>query len=208
MTNTYSNRSNARRAAKAAAQREGVSFDAITFTQVGDEWTFALPKTAPQAVMLSTEDEDLGLMDLTDAKAEAQSIADEMGMTVYGRDPISDEVLFTAEPTPAPAPAKVSAPAKTEAPAPAPAPVKVEAPAQVEAKEKTPSGMTAKIIELASRDQGATPKELNDLTNWKGAPWKWLMQNPKGTGFADRWGYSLTIEKDGRAVTYKLTKAA
>jgi hypothetical protein len=48
--------------------------------------------------------------------------------------------------------------------------------------------MVAKIIALALRPEGVSPAELNTVTEWKVAPWKWLFSNPKGTGYADRWG--------------------
>jgi hypothetical protein len=52
--------------------------------------------------------------------------------------------------------------------------------------------MVDAILKLARRDQGVTPAELNTLTAWKGAPWKWLFSNPKCTGYCDR--RSLTLE--------------
>jgi hypothetical protein len=63
-----------------------------------------------------------------------------------------------------------------------------------------PSGKAAEILRLASRPQGASREELNALTKWSGAPWKWLFKNPKGTGFCDRHKYSLRIAegKEGK----------
>ena len=71
-----------------------------------------------------------------------------------------------------------------------------------------PTGMAIQILKLASRKNGVTPLELNELTTWKGAPWKWLFSNPKGTGYCDRFNYSFEAIKDGRAVSYKVTKNA
>jgi hypothetical protein len=70
-----------------------------------------------------------------------------------------------------------------------------------------PSGKVVDILKLASRPNGASREELNTLTEWSGAPWKWLFKNPKGTGYCDRHGYTLrTIEgKDGE-VRYCTTK--
>lgn len=48
--------------------------------------------------------------------------------------------------------------------------------------------MVVEILKLASRPNGVSPRELNTLTTWKGAPWKWLFSNPKGNGYCDRWG--------------------
>lgn len=87
---------------------------------------------------------------------------------------------------------------------------KADGPAKVpgapRAPKAAPDGMAARIVALCCREQGATPAELNALTQWKGAPWKWLLSNRKGTGLADRYGYDLTVDKDGRAVTYFMTK--
>jgi hypothetical protein len=69
-----------------------------------------------------------------------------------------------------------------------------------------PSGMVAEILKLASRKSGITPAELNELTSWQKAPWKWLFQNPKGTGFCDRWSYKLNVVKDDAGTHYHVTK--
>ena len=70
--------------------------------------------------------------------------------------------------------------------------------------------MVVQILKLASRPKGVTPDELNKLTRWRGAPWKWLFSNPKKNGYCDRWNYKLTIlnpDKDNpRAVAYRVTK--
>jgi hypothetical protein len=70
-----------------------------------------------------------------------------------------------------------------------------------------PSGKVVDILKLTSRPNGVSRQELIDLTKWQGAPWKWLLKNPKGTGYCDRHGYTLrTIEgKDGE-VRYCTTK--
>jgi hypothetical protein len=61
-----------------------------------------------------------------------------------------------------------------------------------------PSGRVAEILKLASRAQGVSREELNKLTKWKGAPWRWLFSNPRKNGYADRWGYRLRVE-EGKA---------
>lgn len=77
----------------------------------------------------------------------------------------------------------------------------------VEKTAKTPKGKVVDILKLASRPNGASRVELNELTKWTGAPWKWLFQNPKKNGYCDRWGYKLDIleGKEGEA-RYKVTK--
>ena len=70
-----------------------------------------------------------------------------------------------------------------------------------------PSGRVVEILKLASRTNGVSREELNALTKWSGAPWKWLFMNPKGTGYCDRWGYTLRViegkEGETRYVTTK-----
>jgi hypothetical protein len=57
-----------------------------------------------------------------------------------------------------------------------------------------------------------SPQKLNELTEWRGAPWKWLFSNPKKTGYADRWGYKFTVlqpdAENKRLVRYKVEKRA
>jgi len=65
-----------------------------------------------------------------------------------------------------------------------------------------------KILKLCERAQGATRKELFDLTDWtRNYAWKWGLSNKHGTGFADRHGYKLTVieRKDGSSA-YKVAK--
>lgn len=73
---------------------------------------------------------------------------------------------------------------------------------------KAPRGFVVDILRLSCRPSGVSRDELNDLTKWKGAPWKWLFKNPKKTGYCDRWGYTLKITegKDGE-VRYHTTKS-
>jgi hypothetical protein len=70
-----------------------------------------------------------------------------------------------------------------------------------------PTGKVTEILKLASRPNGASREELNTLTKWSGAPWKWLFKNPKGTGFCDRHGYTLRIAEGKEGETrYRVTK--
>jgi hypothetical protein len=71
---------------------------------------------------------------------------------------------------------------------------------------KAPKGMV--ILKLASRAKGVTPAELNKLTEWKGAPWKWLFSNAKGTSYCDRWGYKVKVlaDKDDPPKAYQVVK--
>lgn len=73
-------------------------------------------------------------------------------------------------------------------------------------KATGPSGKVVDILKLTCRAKGATPEELNTLTKWKGAPWKWLFKNPKKTGYCDRWGYSFDVIKDDSGTHYKTEK--
>jgi len=76
------------------------------------------------------------------------------------------------------------------------------------ATAKGPRGMVVEILKLASRANGVAPHELNELTKWKGAPWRWLFSNPKKTGYCDRWGYKFTVltEDDACAVPYNVVR--
>ena len=50
-------------------------------------------------------------------------------------------------------------------------------------------------IKLALRAKGTTPEELIALTGWDKAPWKWNFENPKGNGWAQRFGYKFKVVK-------------
>jgi hypothetical protein len=70
-----------------------------------------------------------------------------------------------------------------------------------------PTGKVARILKLASRPHGASRAELNKLTGWRRAPWRWLFSNKHGTGYCDRHGYVLRVVegKDGET-RYRVTK--
>jgi hypothetical protein len=137
---------------------------------------------APISLSPDRNDEDLGLVPEASAMIVAIEHATETGETVTIRVALTDAIIETVE---------------------APKPE-----AGKRRKAEAPSGMVAKIIALALRPEGVSPAELNTVTEWKGAPWKWLFSNPKGTGYADRWGYRLDVTKDGKATTYRLTASA
>ena len=190
-------------------------------------------KTAPQAptmVALATEDQDLGMVEAATAQEQAQQTADEMNTTVYLRDPVTDEVIGSASPTGGD---EEAAPARdfkaeiarlktqqaeelaalklqhSEAMAllkHQQAAAKVTKPATP--RENKPEGKTAELIALALRPEGVTTAELNEVSRWKGAPWRWNFHNPKGNGWAQRFGYGFRVEKgEGRQVRYFLTQA-
>ena len=52
-----------------------------------------------KAVILATDDTEFGHAPADKAKAEAQALANEQGKPVTLRDPVTDEVLGTIEPT-------------------------------------------------------------------------------------------------------------
>lgn len=184
MTKVYTNRSNARR----AALKAGIPADAIGVIEVNGAFVY---QDNRQMVVLATENDDVGVVPAAEARDRAKEAANELGCPVMLRDAASDDLIETVNPNKKPKAAKARPANKDKA----------------DKKERGPSGMVAVIIELAQRSEGVTRAQLNEVTQWKGAPWKWLLQNPKGTGFADRWGYTLETIKNGRSVTYKLTKA-
>src|SRR5262245_15468276 len=129
-------------------------------------------------VLLATADNDLGMVPAKTAGKAAQKAANEEGKAVTVRHPVTDKVI-----------AKVLPKKGTKA-----AKAKATKAAKPKADRK-PSGMVEKILKLASRPDGVSPAELNKLTSWKGAPWKWLFSNPKGNGYCDRWGYKFKVTR-------------
>jgi len=67
------------------------------------------------------------------------------------------------------------------------------------------AGLSAGTDRVAMTQGGVSP-ELNEVSGWRGAPWRWLFSNPQGTGWANKRGLKFTVAKDGRATTYRLTK--
>lgn len=161
-------------------------------------------------VMLSTEDNDAGLVPASKAKAEAQALADETGASVTVRDPISDKVLKTVKPKQGAKKMQTSPSTKTTA-KPKVAPVK-KAKAKKPAKAKTnkrasdKQTTTDELVRLAQRPNGVTPAELNETSGWTGAPWKWLFENSKGTGWSQRRGLKFKVVKKDGETRYHLTK--
>jgi hypothetical protein len=141
-------------------------------------------------VMLSTTESDLGLVPANTASKRAQAHANKTGQTVTVRDAVTDKVLAKILPV-----KKAKAKVK-ETPAAKAAAKKATTAKPKAAKpkvERKPKGMVVKILALASRKGGVSPAELNRVTDWKGAPWKWLFSNPKGNGYCDRWGYKFKV---------------
>ena len=165
-----------------------------------------------------TSDNGDALVPGTEARAAAGKEAKATGKPVTIRHAVTDKVLATVKPEKrtkqqAAANLKAAKAAKAkEAKTVKAKAVKKPAAKKVAAKKAAtkrdgdkPSGMTAELVKLALRASGVTPAQLNEHSKWKGAPWKWFFSNPKKTGVADRFGYKLKVERDGRAVTYFLT---
>ena len=72
-----------------------------------------------------------------------------------------------------------------------------------------PDGKRLQVVQMCMRSEGASTKELIDLTGWKGCPWKWTIGNNKnGTGLADKFGYRFHTDKVADEVRYFLRQAA
>jgi hypothetical protein len=163
-------------------------------------------------VMLANQDTDFGLVPAKKAKARALALANEEGIAITLRDPISDKVIATVKPKAAKAKAAAKPAAKPAAkhadkrakPAKAKQPAAKAKRAADAAKQ--PRGMVVEILKLASRTKGVSPAELNELTTWKGAPWKWLFSNPKKNGYCDRWGYKFEAVNGDEGVRYFVIK--
>jgi hypothetical protein len=171
-------------------------------------------ETSKDPVSVSSENGD-AMVPGTEARAKADKEAKKTGKPVTIRHAVTDKVLATVKPEKrtkqqAAANLKAAKAAKQKA-----KPVKAKQavsktavakkPAATKRNSDKPSGMTAELVKLACRASGVTPAQLNEHSKWKGAPWKWFFSNPKKTGVADRFGFKLKVERDGRAVTYFLT---
>lgn len=111
----------------------------------------------------------------------------------------------TAKKAPAKSKAKSKTVARRKVASAAARPAKKQATA-TKPLNKEPRGMVVTILKLSSRANGVTPAELNNATQWTGAPWKWLFSNPKKTGYADRWGYTFEVVTENGETRYKTTK--
>jgi hypothetical protein len=164
--------------------------------------------TVAKTVLLACKDHDFGEVPAHKAKAEAKKLAKEGGKVIYLRDPVTDKVLGSVQPPARKAPGKTARAAEAKPAAKAAPKAKKAAGAKpkAEGQAKGPRGMVVEILKLASRPNGVSPGELNKLTTWKGAPWKWLFSNPKGNGYYDRWGYSFAVLKTDDGVRYQVVK--
>jgi hypothetical protein len=142
--------------------------------------------------MLASADNDIGLVPARKATRKAKQVADATGKPVTVRDPLTDTVVATAKPK-----AKRKKQAKANGKI-LPMP---------QHRNDGPTGMTAKILSLASRPNGASRKELIDATGWKQQAWRWGFENKHGTGWCQRHGYTLkVIERKDGVVAYRVTK--
>jgi hypothetical protein len=137
-------------------------------------------------VMLA-QDTDIGLVPATTASKIAQEHANETGQPVSLHHAVTNKLLRVVKP-------KAAAKAKAKGKA-----------AKAPAARKGPRGMVVKILAMASRKNGVSPAELNKLTEWRGAPWKWLFSNPKKNGYADRWGYRFKVAEVDGETRYHVT---
>jgi hypothetical protein len=88
------------------------------------------------------------------------------------------------------------------------APAKRAKVAKATPRNGEPRGRVVEILKLASRAKGVSPAELNELTEWKGAPWKWLFSNWQKTGYCDRHGYKFKVLNTDDGVRYQVAKKA
>jgi len=167
-------------------------------------------ETSTDPVSVTSDNGD-AMIPGTKARDAAGKEAKATGKPVTIRHAVTDKVLATVKPekrTKQQAAANLKAAkavAKKAKPVKKAKTTKAAKKAPVKRNADAPSGMTAELVKLALRDKGVTPAQLNEHSKWKGAPWKWFFSNPKKTGVADRFGYKLKVERDGRAVTYHLT---
>ena len=164
-------------------------------------------ETKSDVVMLSTPDEEVGHVPAENASTEAQALANDLGEPVTAHHPVSGKVVAKAKPKKASPKAKSAvdtaqvkklkqaSKAKAEAKGPTNSKVTTKA-APKASKPKSDVTMTDKVITLASRKQGASAAELNELTGWHGCPWKWSFANPKNTGWCQKRGLKFHVEKN------------
>lgn len=161
-------------------------------------------------VLLASETQEFGLVPAADAKTQAKALAKEHKASITGRDPITDEVVFTVKPAAAPKAAKAPAAKAPKAPAAkapaAKAPKEPKEPKATKASDAKAS-MADALVALAMRPEGVSPAELNEVSKWNGAPWRWLFSNWQKTGWCDRRGLGFEVIKgEGRRVAYHVTK--
>src|SRR4051794_34230562 len=87
----------------------------------------------PAQMLLASEDADFGLVPAAEAADRAQALANAERVTIYVRDPVTDEVIQTVEPEP-----------------------KARKPRERRAAPE-PGSMFEKIVALCARPDGATP---------------------------------------------------
>ena len=142
-TKTYTDRSNARRAAKAA----GLDTDTITFVQVDGRWTWvAKEEPAEELKIVDAPAEHIPAEEPTSVETDGDSRA---------WTPFADE--------PAPAPAQDARAARRQRLIAA-----AQAVAQPKAakRETSPRGKLAIIHEMLKRPEGCTREEILSMTGW------------------------------------------
>lgn len=128
-----------------------------------------------------------------------------------GRRPAARKAAPAKSPRKAPLAKPTRKGGRKEAPAPKAAKKAAKQPAAEKAKRSRadgPVGKTAELIKLALRKSGASAAELFELTQWHKCPWKWSFHNPKGNGWAQKYGYGFRVERIDGEVRYFLSRSA
>jgi hypothetical protein len=200
---TYTTKHNAIRAAKKALGNDAiptvdfyvVSEDAIgprgTVTRTNWTWR-AKSDPVPTLEPIPAAPEVADVVSLV-APVTAEQIAAHQDAAGDAKEAVFEQAAAApAEPAKAP---KVKAAAKKISPV-----TKSEPKAP-----RGPIGKTALMIEACCRKGGATPADLRAISGGTGNPWPYVIHNPKGTGWAQRFGYKFENKKVDGKQTYFLT---
>jgi hypothetical protein len=200
---SYASRSSAARGLRRAIDSDATLEGRYIVAAVDDRWQIVA--ASDDVVMLAIDSGDLGLVPADKAIQHAREVADAENVAVTIRHPETDALIDSVEPN-------GQARARTRRETTADQPVartngkaKAAAPAG-KCKATTPRGKVAAILRLASRKSGVSVSELNQLTGWRRAPWRWLFSNKKKTGYCDRWRLRFEAVRQEEGVRYFVRK--
>jgi hypothetical protein len=160
-----------------------------------------------KSVLLATSITELGLVPADKAKASAQEAANDEGLIITIRDPVTDKVIGRAKSAKKSAPAakKVSQPKGYQGQAPKAKKPATARPGKPKAAAKAPRAWWWRSSSRPAGPRGVT-RRVERAYRLEGCALEAAFSNPNGTGYCDRWNYKFKVVNEDGGVRYQVVK--